>query len=257
MEASHHQVILVTGSTSGIGLATAKLLAQRGFSVAVTGLDQDQCDQAVEEMTALGGTALGIGCDITRQSEIDRLAESVNRAFGRIDVLVNNAGWWGNKPFVEMERADFRSWFCDYMESLYFLSQRVARDMIAKRIQGGIVNIASTAGLYGERGMSAYCAAKSAVMNLTRAMALELGEYGIRVNCVAPGTTARPNESRPKEVMEAFRVFSPLGRLNTTEDIASAIAFLCGDESRGMTGHVMVVDAGFSSVMMPEKLYQK
>ena len=247
--------IIVTGGTSGIGLACVKRFAAEGAKVAVVGRQQDRTESVAAALREEGLCAIGVACDITKATEREELVKAVCQAFGGIDVLVNNAAWWGSCNFMDMKQEQFQSWVSDYLEATYFISQSTARSMIDGGIPGNIIHIASAAALYGERGMSAYCVSKAAILNMTRAMALELGEYGIRVNCVAPGTTIRENESRPDNVMEAFRVLTPLERLNTTDDVARAIAMMCSDDSVGISGQVVVVDGGFSSAKMTEKLF--
>ncbi len=247
---------LITGSSSGIGYETAKLFAAEGASVMVTGRDQDRCEKVVREIRENGGRAEYILCDLYREDAPDILLEEMETVFGGLDILVNNAAWWKGQPFLETNRTDFRRGFSEYLESVYFLSQSAARKMIDKKKKGKIVHIASTAAYYGERGMSVYCAAKAALVNLTRAMALELGPHEIYVNAVAPGTTVTNNERRPAHVLESFRLMGALPELNTAEKIAPAVVFLASEESDGITGETLAVDGGCVQIRMPEKLYE-
>ena len=194
--------------------------------------------------------------DLYQEDAPKVVLERMNQAFGGIDILINNAAWWTNQPFLEASRENFRKGFSDYLESVYFLTQAVAAQMVERKNPGKIVHIASTAAFYGERGMSVYCAAKAALVNLTRAMALELGEYGICVNAVAPGTTVTNHEKRPKHVLECFRRMGALPELNTAEKIAPAVLFLASNESDGVTGETLCVDGGCVQIRMPEKLFQ-
>lgn len=247
---------LITGSSSGIGYETAKLFAAEGASVMVTGRDQDRCEKVVREIRENGGRAEYILCDLYREDAPDILLEEMETVFGGLDILVNNAAWWKGQPFLETNRTDFRRGFSEYLESVYFLSQSAVRKMIDKKKKGKIVHIASTAAYYGERGMSVYCAAKAALVNLTRAMALELGPHEIYVNAVAPGTTVTNNERRPAHVLESFRLMGALPELNTAEKIAPAVVFLASEESDGITGETLAVDGGCVQIRMPEKLYE-
>lgn len=247
---------LITGSSSGIGYETAKLFAAEGASVMVTGRDQERCDKVVREIRENGGRAEYILCDLYREDAPEVLLKEMETVFGGIDILVNNAAWWKGQPFLETNRADFRRGFSEYLESVYFLTQAAAQDMIDKKKKGKIVHIASTAAYYGERGMSVYCAAKAAIVNLTRAMALELGPHEIYVNAVAPGTTVTNNERRPAHVLESFRLMGALPELNTAERIAPAVVFLASGESDGITGETLAVDGGCVQIRMPEKLYE-
>ncbi len=248
---------LVTGSSSGIGRETARQFAREGARVMVTGRSRERCEAAVEEIRKAGGTAEYILCDLYKEEAPEQLLGAMKAAFGGIDILVNNAAWWKGEAFLSVSREDFRKGFSEYLESLYFLSQAAAAHMIEAEKAGKIIHVASTAAYYGERGMSVYCAAKAAVVNLTRAMALELGGYGICVNAVAPGTTVTPEERRPGYVLESFRRMGALPELNTAEKIAPAIVFLAGSGSDGITGETLAVDGGCVQIRMPEKLYEE
>ena len=250
------KVALVTGSSSGIGYETAKLFAAEGAKVMVSGRDEKRCADVVKEIQNKGGDAKALLYDLYKEDAPQVVMEEINRTFGGIDILVNNAAWWTNQPFLEATRENFRKGFNEYLESVYFLTQAAAAQMVERKIQGKIIHIASTAAFYGERGMSVYCAAKAAIVNLTRAMALELGEYGICVNAVAPGTTITNSEKRPEHVLECFRRMGALPELNTAEKIAPAVLFLAGKESDGITGETLCVDGGCVQIRMPEKLFQ-
>lgn len=247
---------LITGSSSGIGCEIAKLFAREGASVMVTGRNRERCEKVVKEIRKNKGRAECILYDLYQEDAPEILLEKMETVFGGIDILVNNAAWWKGQPFLETNRVDFRRGFSEYLESIYFLTQAAAREMIGRKKKGKIVHIASTAAYYGERGMSVYCAAKAAVVNLTRAMALELGPHEICVNAVAPGTTVTNNERRPNYVLESFRLMGALPELNTAEKIAPAVVFLASEDSDGITGETLVVDGGCVQIRMPEKLYE-
>ena len=246
---------VVTGASSGIGYEAAKRLAEEGASVMIIGRDNARCQKVAEEFRSAGGIAEYRLIELYDETAPARVIEAVRETFGHLDILVNNAAWWTNEPFLSVSRENFRRGFSDYMASLFFLSQAAAQAMIDDHISGKIIHIASTAAFYGERGMSVYCAAKSALVNLTRAMALELGEYGICVNAVAPGTTVTNNEKRPAHVLESFRKMGALPELNTAAKIAPSVAFLASADSDGITGETLCVDGGCVQIRMPEKLY--
>lgn len=257
MKTVEGKVVIITGSTDGIGYEIAKLFGREKARVVVTGRSEEKCRTVAEEIINEGGTAAGIRCDVTVPEDLDRMFDEALRTYGRIDVLVNNVACAVPEPFLEVTREHAAKVFGICVGATCFGSQRAAKEMIKQGDGGKIIHIASTAGLYGERGNSMYCAAKAAVMNLAKTMALELGEYNINVNVVAPGTTVTRNECRPEKVLEGFRIMSALPRLNRAEDIAPAVLFLASDTAGGITGQTLSVDAGFSSIMMPEKLFEK
>ena len=248
------KVAIITGSTKGIGYAIAKLFGQEGAKVVITGRNEEECCAIAKEIIDEGGDAFPVSLDVAAPEEFDSMVDKVLGHYGRIDVLVNNVAMKIDEPFLKATREVVDKGINVIFESVYFGSQRVANEMVARGIQGRIIHIGSTAALYGERNHSLYCAMKAGLMNLARAMALELGEYGITVNVVNPGTTVRVNDPRPEEVLESFRKLSCLPELNVPEDIAPAVAFLASDMAKGITGQTLSVDAGYSAAMQPEKL---
>ena len=253
------KVAVVTGGTRGIGYAVVKKFLSNGAKVALFGSKKETVDKALASLKA-ENAQWEVSGYYPNLMDADAVAETINKIkdeYGRIDILVNNAAWWKGEAFLSVTREDFRKGFSAYLESLYFLSQAAAKQMVEEKRAGKIVHIASTAAYYGERGMSVYCAAKAAVVNLTRAMALELGSYGICVNAAAPGTTVTDSEKRPDYVLESFRRMGALPKLNTAEKIAPAVLFLSSSDSDGITGETLVVDGGCVQIRMPEKLYEE
>ena len=248
------KVCIVTGSTRGIGYAIARLFGKEGAKVVVTGRNEEDCIRVSEEIIREGGEALPVTTDVGDPASLDSMMDTVIDRYGRIDVLVNNVAMKIDEPFLEATRAVVEEGFGVIFEAAYFGSQRAAREMVSRGIKGRIIHIGSTAALYGERNHSLYCSMKAGLMNLARAMALELGEYGITVNVVNPGSTVRPNDPRSEEVLESFRKLSCLPELNRPEDIAPIVAFLASDLARGITGQTISADAGYSVAMQPEKL---
>jgi 3-oxoacyl-[acyl-carrier protein] reductase len=246
---------IVTGGSNGIGYAIGQTLAAQGAFVTLIGRDEKRLSDAAGDAIAAGGNADYIVCDLYKEDSAQFVTDEVIRRRGRIDVLVNDAMWWTNEPFFSVNRENFRKGLSEYLEATFFLTQAVAATMVAAKTGGRIIHIGSTAAFYGERGMSVYCTAKAAVVNMTRAQALELGEYGITVNTVAPGTTVTRNEKRPAHVLECFRKMGALPQLNTSQEIADAVAFMASDMSRGITGQTISVDGGCVSIRMPEKLF--
>ena len=239
-------VAIVTGGAIGIGRAICLELARRGAAVVV--IDRTAPAQTVAELEASGARALGIAADVTQESDMSEAAQRALSAFGRIDVLVNNAGLFASlaqRPFAEIPIAEWRSVF----EVNVLGTAIAARSVLpAMRERGGsIVNIASTTAFKGS-GLPHYAASKGAVLALTRNLARELGSSGIRVNSVSPGFTVSTGvEQHPDEVagMRAHAADSrSLRREMVPDDIVGAVAFLAGPSSSFITGQTLVVDGG-------------
>ena len=242
---------VVTGASSGIGLASAQLLSAYGASVAL--LDVNEAQGAIEagRITAEGRTARFYKCDVTSESDCKAAIEAVERDFGRIDVLHNNAGVTFRKDVTELEEAEWDLVLDVTLKGVYLVS-KYAVPVMARGGGGSIINTGSGWGLKGGDKAAAYCAAKGGVVNLTRAMAIDHGWQNIRVNSLNPGDTDTAmlrSEGRQLGFDEdQFLVDSakgrPLERLGTTEDIAKAVLFLASDLSTWVTGSSIVVDGG-------------
>ena len=196
MKTVQDKVAVITGSTRGIGNAIARLFAEEGASVVITGRNEEECIRAAEKINKSGGKAYPVRVDVSDFDDFNAMTDKVIEQFGRIDVLVNNVAVRLNRPFLETDRELMEKGFSVIFGAAFLGSQRVAQEMIKRNIKGRIIHIGSTAGLYGERNHSLYCSLKSSLMNLAKTMALELGEYGITVNVVNPGTTVLPDDQR-------------------------------------------------------------
>ena len=250
------QVTVVTGGGSGIGKACVKLLLENSAKVVIAEVNEDAGRQTAKEFSALGECTF-IRTDVTDRRSVEALIDRVVRDFGRIDVFVNNAGI--NLP--SSARTDIDEFSDDNwhkilnvdLNGVFYCSRAVAKVMI-KQKSGRIINIGSVFGSVPARKQIAYVAAKAAVHNLTKAMALELAPYGINVNAVAPGSTLTEGTKElfygndPEKVQWAKRLLShvPLGRPGEVEDMANAVLFLAGRESKYITGHVLTVDGGWT-----------
>lgn len=241
---------LVTGGASGIGRAVAGLLAREGALVAIVDCDGPGGRAAAEAIAASGGRATFIEADVTRCEDAQRAVEAALAWCGRLDVVVNSAGVIRRATVVETSEADWDRVMAVNVKGIYL----VARYAIpAMRASGGgaIVNIASGWGLVGGPKAAAYCASKGAVVQLTRAMAIDHANEGIRVNCVCPGDTDTPMlRAEAAELGERFEEFvrraarRPLGRVGLPEEVARAVVFLAGDQASFVTGTTLVVDGG-------------
>jgi NAD(P)-dependent dehydrogenase (short-subunit alcohol dehydrogenase family) len=242
-----NKIAIVTGGGTGIGKAIAVEMAKEGAKVVVSGLHVEQCQEVVEEIAKLGGEAIAIGCDVSKQKDVDAMIKETIKKFKQIDILVNNAGILVQKPLAETTEEDFDKTMNVNLKGVFLCSKAVTPGMI-KRKKGKIVSIASIAGKVGFPNLSAYCSSKAAIINLTREMALELAPYNINVNAIAPGVieTAMTKDMLADKAQKAGLLAStPLGRAGKPEEIAKAAVYLVSDDSDFVVGHTLVVDGGW------------
>lgn len=242
------KIAIVTGGSRGIGRAITAAMAREGARMAVVALNPERGKHLAAELTASGRQIEFIQADISRREEAEGAIAQVLDRYGRVDILVNNAGVHDARPFWEEPEELWDRMYRVNVLGTVFPSQAVVRHMLTRQ-QGVIVNIASKAGVVGEPGHAAYSASKGAVISLTRAMAIELAPYGIRVNAICPGPVetdmlyaAVPEERMRQELAASV----PLGRLGIPEDIAEAVVFLASDESAWCTGQAISIDGGMS-----------
>lgn len=246
-------VALVTGGAQGIGWATAERLAQDIPHIVIVDLDGHA---AANRAAELGPGHMGLGVDIADEAQVGDMVERVVAAFGRIDVLINNAGI-ADQPGATLEqRADvFERVLRVNLQGTFLVTQAVAGEMLA-RGEGAIVNLSSIAALGGIPTRNAYSAAKAGILGMTRSMACEWARHGVRVNAVAPGyvRTGLVGELERHGIIDtaALEARTPMGRLAEPAEIAEAIAFLASPKSSFMTGSVMVIDGGWSALGAPE-----
>lgn len=232
---------LVTGSTRGIGRAIAESLAGAGARVAVVGRDQGKAEEAA---AAIGATARGFAADVGDPASIVALVEGVEKAFGQIDVLVNNAGLTRDNILFRIKDDDWNTVLDANLRGAFVAIRAASRGMI-KRRWGRIINIASIVGITGNKGQANYAASKAGLIGLTKSVAKELGSRNVLVNAVAPGfietdmTAAMTPEARA-----ALAGQIPLERLGSPRDIAGVVTFLASDYASYITGQTLVVDGG-------------
>jgi NAD(P)-dependent dehydrogenase (short-subunit alcohol dehydrogenase family) len=246
MDTTTKKVAIVTGGGSGIGLAIAEKFTQAGIETVIVGRDEKKLKQAKEK---LGQNCHPMVCDLANLSSIPSFVCDVIRQFGQIDILVNNAGINMKKIIEEVTDDDFQKVITTNLTAVFVMSREVVKQMV-KQKSGSIINISSMAAQYGLPKVIAYSASKTAVDGMTRAMAVELGSKGIRVNAIAPGfiitdMTDKALNSDPERKAKVFDR-TPMGYMGQPSDIGDAALFLASDAAKYITGVVLPVDGGNS-----------
>lgn len=238
-----NKTAVVTGAGKGIGKGIAIALAKEGYNIVVSDIIQEDGEKVVAELKAMGANAIALKCDVSNKSEVENLFAEIIKVFGNVDVLVNNAGIFPFVPFAKMEESDWDKVMNVNLKSIYLCSHEALKTMS----EGGrIINISSIASFVGFEGLVHYCASKGGVNGMIRALALELAPKKITVNAVAPGAIDTPGAKSTEEMQKQTVAAIPLKRMGQPEDIANAVVFLAKDESRYITGQVIVVDGGWT-----------
>jgi NAD(P)-dependent dehydrogenase (short-subunit alcohol dehydrogenase family) len=245
--------VLVSGGTSGIGLAAARRLLEEGARVYLCGLGESETADALTQLHPFGAVA-GQACDVQDAEQVAATVAAASDFLGGLDVLANNAGVAWREPFLEITTQHWDEMVAVNLRGMFVMAQEVARSMVARGRGGSIVNMASTNALGGEASYAHYNATKGAVLQLTRTMAVELGPVGIRVNALCPGYIETPLNEQIAADLPGFaddyaRANIPLGRAGTADEVASAYAFLASDDASFITGTAFVVDGGQLAVM--------
>ena len=240
-----NDVALITGGTRGIGKACALALADAGYRIAIIyKRNAGAAMTLVEELRSAGTDAECYSCDVASFSETRRTVEEVKKRFGRVDVLVNNAGIAQIKPFTDISEDDWDRIFDIDVKGVFNLCKHVVPDMISRK-KGHIINISSMWGIDGASCEVHYSAAKAAVIGFTKALAKELGPSGIYVNCVAPGVIDTDmNSTLSDDVLKDLADEVPLERIGEPEEVAAAVAFLASEGARHITGQTISVNGG-------------
>lgn len=242
------QVALVTGAKRGLGRELALAFAAAGADVAVCTRDLEggALEAVVDEVKKTGRRCIGVKADTSRRADVDNLVNKVMEEFGRIDILVNNAAVLIKGMVLDMPEADWDRHFEVNVKGYYLVSRAVAAKMVERK-KGSIINISSDLAFKAVPAHAAYCTSKAAIIMLTRALALELGPYGIRVNTVAPGLfrteLSKPNWTNP-DFMKHMESITPLGRIGEPEEMVGAVLYLASDVSSYVSGTTILVNGG-------------
>ncbi len=246
------KVALVTGSSMGIGEAIARRYAKEGAIIAINYLkNPDKADKIVKDIVAAGGKAQAFKADVSKVAEVEKLTADVVKTFGRVDILVNNAGVFRTVPVMETTEAIWDEQLDLNLKGYFFAVRSLVPHW--RQIGGGkVINISSIAGTGAFPNCPAYCAAKGGVVNLTKALAAELGKEKINVNSIAPGNVATPLNAHVRgpgndEYIKMMKLFTPTGiDFMDPEDMTGAAVFLASDDARMVHGETIIVDAGWS-----------
>ena len=240
------KVVIVTGAGTGIGAGTARRFLQEGAFVVLNGRREGKLHETIAGFDA--AKSLVHPGDVSDEAYVKRLVADTVARFGKLDVLVNNAGFATFGPFAQITTQDWRKLMATDLDGVYFGVREALPHLLETK--GSIVNLSSASGLGGDWGLSAYNAAKGAVTNFTRALALEYGARGVRINAVAPSLTsteATADLEKSEAALAAFRDRLPIGRAATPDEVAGVIAFLASDDARFVNGVILPVDGGLGA----------
>ena len=239
-----NRIALVTGASQGIGRACALELARAGAHVALAARTLDKLEAVAAEITAAGGTAHAFALDVSSEDSIKACAKAVIAHFGKVEILVNNAGITHDGLMMRMKRDDWDAVLTTNLTGAFLLTQACVSSLLKNR-WGRIINITSVVGEIGQAGQANYAASKAGLIGLTKSLARELASRGITVNAVAPGfIQTAMTHVLTEEQKAAFNTQIPLGRIGTDADIAHAVAFLASEEAAYITGHTLDVNGG-------------
>ncbi|MFF2289053.1 3-oxoacyl-[acyl-carrier-protein] reductase [Peribacillus butanolivorans] len=238
------KVAIITGASGAIGEATAKKFAMEGAKLVLVDLNIEDIQQTAATIQEIGGETIGIPVDVTNREKVEQLMNKTMDHYGRVDIVINNAGITQDAQLVNMTEEQWNSVIDVNLKGVFNIAQAAAKVMKEQK-SGVIINASSVVGTYGNFGQSNYAASKWGVNGLTKTWAKELGKYGIRVNAIAPGFISTPMvEKMPEKVLEMMKKKSPLNKMGNTEDIANGYAFLASDEAQFITGTILSIDGG-------------
>jgi len=241
------KVAVVTGSSKGIGFGMAQGLAYYGADLVIMSRNIDEAKAAADEVKELGGNAIAVKCDVTKKEDVQNLVQVVMDEFGRIDILINNAGMNIRKPLVEYEEEEYDKVINTNLKGIFLMGQAVAKVMMEQK-SGKIINISSIFGGVAMANQAAYASSKGGINQLTKVMAMELAPYNVNVNAIAPAYIKTPMTTgwlSDKERLNEILASTPIGRIGELGDLVGPAVFLSSEASSFITGHILYVDGGW------------
>jgi len=239
------KVVLITGASGGMGKAIAQKFAEAGAKIALNDISsqEENLKKIKEEIEKLGSEAKYYFADVSKLEEVEKMVQSIQKEFGRLDILVNNAGITQDRTLAKMAKEEWQK-VIDIDLTGVFNCTKAALPLIIQN-QGKIISVSSLVGQRGNFGQTNYAAAKAGIIGFTKALAKEVGRFGVTVNAIAPGfIETRLTENLPPQVIETVKKFTPLGRFGRPEEVASLIIFLASEEANFITGTVVNIDGG-------------
>jgi 3-oxoacyl-[acyl-carrier protein] reductase len=239
------KVVLITGSAQGIGKAIALRFAKSGAKIALNDIEsqKENLEKVKKEIEELGSKANYYFADVSKYEEVERMVQDIQKDFGKLDVLINNAGICADRTLAKMTKEEWQK-VIDIDLTGVFNCTKAALPLIIQS-QGKIINISSLVGLRGNFGQTNYAAAKAGIIGFTKSLAKEVGRFGVTVNAIAPGFIETSlTQNLPPQVVETVKKFTPLGRFGKPEEVASLVFFLASDEANFITGAVINIDGG-------------
>ncbi|MBC8214533.1 MAG: 3-oxoacyl-[acyl-carrier-protein] reductase [Candidatus Marinimicrobia bacterium] len=239
-----NKIAIITGSARGIGFSIAETFADSGATVVILDLFQDAVDEAVTNLTSNGKSAYGYAVDVTDSENVDSIFKEIHQKFGKIDILINNAGITKDGLIMKMKESDWDAVLNVNLKGTFICTQIISRYMLRQR-EGVILNIASVIGIMGNAGQSNYAASKGGVIAFTKSSAKEFASRNIRVNAIAPGFIETEMTAKlPEDVINKYKTVIPLKKLGSTKDVANLLLFLASEQASYITGQTINVDGG-------------
>lgn len=238
------RVAIVTGSARGLGKSIITRLAKEGAKVVVTDLKQEECDSVAAEINAQGGEAMAVACDVTNRASVQALAAATVERFGKIDVLVNNAGITKDASLKKMTDEQWDAVINVNLKSVFICTQEISKYMVQENY-GRVISMSSLAGVMGNFGQTNYAASKAGIVGMTKTWAKELGKNNITANCIAPGfMNTEMTKTIPQNIVDQMLSAIPVGRMGEPEEIAAAAAYLASEEAGFVNGVTLNVNGG-------------